>query len=427
MRELLYQDNGPKEAQRNSNENNTRCKSNSTSNGIKGPVNCMSPSEITFYKDAVPLLGHNISTLSDEFINTSDDSGKLSPLNQSTNATNINESVPIISGERGRSRERNRYASRGRQATRSPAEYHRRARSQSRDSMMERQVAPPEVAPKQHADNVIRDAERAKERMLTVPGKIEDRILLHSVMIDESYLLVAAHIDENMRRKILQFDYVDFSRLLLGDRVVQEEDQHLTFVNKGGTPFLVPVSESPTAIHSYGKWDQAFRVYSDVITSTFPEKAQELIQYNHIIHTASQTYLWDNVYLYDKDFRIHISRNPTRSWAVILQQAWSMRLKDKINGNQSKGSTQNSSTPGNKSKDYCRRFQPGQCNLGLSCRYEHRCTICGKFGHGAHICRCRTDNWEDRNDKHDRFNFSSDRHDSWNRGRGNHQGGGQHQ
>ena len=67
-------------------------------------------------------------------------------------------------------------------------------------------------------------------------------------MIDESYLLVAAHVDENMGRKILQFDYVDFSRLLPGDRVVQEEDQCLTFVNKGRTTFLVPVSKSPTAI-----------------------------------------------------------------------------------------------------------------------------------------------------------------------------------
>ena len=109
MRELLYQDDAPKRLQHNSNKNNTRRKYNSINNGIKGSVNCMSPSEITVYKDAVPLVEHNILTSSDEFINTSDDSGKLSPLVQTMNTTNLNESVPIISGdgqECGRSRER---------------------------------------------------------------------------------------------------------------------------------------------------------------------------------------------------------------------------------------------------------------------------------------------------------------------------------
>ena len=62
----------------------------------------------------------------------------------------------------------------------------------------------------------------------------------------------------------------------------------------------------------------------------FLERAAELVQYNHIIHTAASTYIWDNVYVYDKEFRMHLANFPQRSWSIILQQAWAICLKDKI-------------------------------------------------------------------------------------------------
>ena len=44
-----------------------------------------------------------------------------------------------------------------------------------------------------------------------------------------------------------------------------------------------------------------------------------------------------------------------------------------------------------KSGEICKRLNRGNCTFGLSCRYEHHCSVpkCGKFGHGAHICRLR--------------------------------------
>ena len=71
-------------------------------------------------------------------------------------------------------------------------------------------------------------------------------------------------------------------------------------------------------------------MYSNILTAKFPSKASELLQYNHVIHTASVTYHWENVYAYDREFRQHISRHPARSWVVILQQAWTMLLKDRL-------------------------------------------------------------------------------------------------
>ena len=141
-----------------------------------------------------------------------------------------------------------------------------------------------------------------------------------------------AHVDEGLRRKIQEFDFIDFSKLLSRNR--KQEDEHkLEFINKNGQTYLTPATEKDSvSINSYPRWEQAFRVYSNVITSRFPNKAPELLQYNHTIYTASVAYTWDNVYEYDREFRHHISRHPTRSWAIILQQVWTMILKDRLRG-----------------------------------------------------------------------------------------------
>ena len=77
-----------------------------------------------------------------------------------------------------------------------------------------------------------------------------------------------------------------------------------------------------------------------------------------------------------------MSKHPQRSWAIILQQAWNLRLKDKLKGDH--GPDQVGSEY--KSKDICKRFNQGKCNLGAACRYKHKCLGCGKFEHGVHIC-----------------------------------------
>ena len=76
-----------------------------------------------------------------------------------------------------------------------------------------------------------------------------------------------------------------------------QEDNRLKLVNKGGQTFFVPAADRSVGIISFGRWEQAFRVFSNVYLGNFPEKAMQLIQYNHIISTAALTYVWDNVYV----------------------------------------------------------------------------------------------------------------------------------
>ena len=108
--------------------------------------------------------------------------------------------------------------------------------------------------------------------MFDISGKAESlgaiNQYMHSAMVDESYKMVGAHLDEGIRSKILEFSYVDFARLLPRDRIIEEEDNRLTWVQKDGQPWLVPASNYESSnnggINSYAKWHLAFRIYADV-------------------------------------------------------------------------------------------------------------------------------------------------------------------
>ena len=189
---------------------------------------------------------------------------------------------------------------------------------------------------------------------------------------------------------------MDFSKLLPKNRFsASDEENRLKLVTRGGVTYFVPASDRDNAsITSFTKWEQAFRVFSNIFSRAYPSKVTELIQYNHIIHVAASTYIWENVYRYDKEFRRHISNFPHHSWSVILQQAWAMYLKDRIPPQRFDRHDNSSHRNPNKVNEICRRFNKGRCPNGNSCKYEHRCDVkeCGKFGHGAHICRKRNCN-----------------------------------
>ena len=60
--------------------------------------------------------------------------------------------------------------------------------------------------------------------------------------------------------------------------------------------------------------------------------------------------------MYDKEFHIHLSNFPQWNWSIILQQVWSMYLKDKI----SKDEKHFHAGQGEKSSEICRRYNKGK-------------------------------------------------------------------
>ena len=139
--------------------------------------------------------------------------------------------------------------------------------------------------------------------MYEVPGK--DKAI--ASIIDEDYQMIDKHLDNSLRAHIQSFEFIDFSKLLVKNRFMRDDKQRLEIINKNGLSYLSPISDSNTAINSYNKWEQAFRVYSNILTSKFPAKSPELLQYNHTIHTASMTYACKNVAVYDREFHTHIA------------------------------------------------------------------------------------------------------------------------
>ena len=90
-----------------------------------------------------------------------------------------------------------------------------------------------------------------------------------------------------------------------------------------------------------------------------------------------------------------MSHHPQHNWSVILQQAWSLRLKDKCNVSTS--FNRNNNSPGNlefqspenhgKINEPCRWYNKGRCPFGSDCHYEHCCFYCFKFVHSVLFCR----------------------------------------
>ena len=368
-------------------------------------------SEITIYRNAVyDGINKRSSSSSEEgyWLNDTSDEHDNSEENvegSQINKVNADRDIDnFISEARRRSQEKSRQEFDEVQPLtsewRDSEQYDRNANDRQRPQPRDRTPMHAE-----RADEVVQEVEARRARIFDLPGKqskqsethelinkysLNDKgDFVHSAMVDESYMLVAAHLEENLQKKIVRGEYVDFSRLLPRDRMLDEEEETMQMIVKDRQTFWRTTKNwgDPLTVNNVHRWEQAFRVYSDVYLRAHPARASELIQYNHIIHTTAATYIWDNVYTYDKDFRLHLSRFPNRNWGIILQQAWNFHLKEKLRFNRNTGAThqkgRNNSTSGDKNtNDICKQFnRTGRCSFGKGCKYEHRCYFCGKFGH----------------------------------------------
>ena len=213
-------------------------------------------------------------------------------------------------------------------------------------------------------------------------------------LIDNQYMTMGAHIDTTTHRKIKNGDYVDLAKLLPKDRIEVVDDHRMEIVNKGGFMYWLPVADREVAaINSYAKWEQAFRLYMNIFAKANPDRIIKLLQYNTVIEKAAMAFQWECMYRFDKEFRLHMSVHPEHNWGIILQQVWTLCMKNSSNqhtpatkGNQFH-SNGNSDGSGQK-KRICFKFNQGICTFGFNCKFEHKCGLCGKFGHGTHNC-CR--------------------------------------
>ena len=231
----------------------------------------------------------------------------------------------------------------------------------------------------------------------------------HDNINDDDFFHMTCHVDANLRKKIENGEYVDLEKLVPKDRgsPFAQENNRLEWVQRDGNTFLAPVTGN-NKITNVKKWDQAFRMYATFYCGANPSRSREIWQYVDIIHTAANTFVWDNVYNYDVTFRHLMEFNPQRSWGKTYTQMWHLAMKEPLfkngfnrnqnyrqnngyfsNGASTKNNQQNQSHQGaaKKKPDYCWNYNRGiRCKYGNKCKYIERCSYCDASNHAKFNC-----------------------------------------
>ena len=245
--------------------------------------------------------------------------------------------------------------------------------------------------PKEVAEEVIMQADRTKATILPNPGNedILDRVdpnNMNHLIDDGNFLHMTCHVEPALRAKIQRGEYVDLAKLLLKPKMLRKfnSEERLNLINKDGNAVLVSQEQS-VQINNIRMWEQAFRIYATIYSQANPHRASEILQYINVITNAAKSYMWDCVAYYDYTFRQMMQRKPNRSWSNIFPQLWSVAMTEPISRSNNVANNQSG-----KKKDWrdgcCWKFNKSYCPYGKSCRFEHRCTYCGSYGHPVSKC-----------------------------------------
>ena len=204
---------------------------------------------------------------------------------------------------------------------------------------------------------------------------------------DDNFFHVTCHVEPSLRAKIERGEFIDLERLLTKDTNFKVYDEkRIELVSRGGNTFFTLVSDHEAKINGIRKWEQAFRIYAAIYMRANPHQASKVWEYVYVINTAASSFHWDNVAFYDSTFRQLMSQKPWRSWAKTYVQGWNLAMRDPIVRTQG-----NTNMKGKRDwrDDCCWRFNKNRCREGSNCHFDHRCTYCGRWGHGYFNCRKR--------------------------------------
>lgn len=194
---------------------------------------------------------------------------------------------------------------------------------------------------------------------------------------------MSAHVDAATRQLILNGDYVELHRLLPKDFEEANDEDGIEFTSRGGRTFFVPTGDKEgKTISSYRKWEAAFRVFEEIYLSNHQNRARQLVRYRFLIEDMASTWVWENVARYERRHRYLMQSSKNRDWSVPYDKAKS-ELKILHSMKVTKKLTAQTGTKAR--REPCRNYNRGRCDYGKACKFDHKCSICGKFGHGASV------------------------------------------
>lgn len=214
---------------------------------------------------------------------------------------------------------------------------------------------------KERRDKILLDAELHRAELLK-PGTCTQANLSHLVF-DAQHRSLGSHIDKAMEMKIVRGEYVELHELLPRRRLGRSRFSKpaMKLINDNGVQKWVE-EQDDQLINSYRKWEEPFEIYASIYVRGNPGRADELYDYKYTIRDAANTYIWDNVYDYDIEFRLHMEKckNNCR-WSAKLDYEWSKCLKNHISFRHDQGG--HSHFPGDvgvKSREICNRYNKGR-------------------------------------------------------------------
>ena len=360
-----------------------------------------SPSDTTIYVPALCKGPREINTIVDRI-------------------SDFVESVCIRTRKPSTDDDQDRY--RSRQRSRSPARSsssRRRSRtcersvdskgchSRSRDKSKPREQYEDEMKEADDlTDHIILEAEKFKADVVAPKGKQIDKDQFDVITPElnlrrlfdnnDDFFHVTCHLDEGLKNKIKQGEFVDLEKLLpkeKGGRRVYSEEVRYQLMSKDGEPYFGPV-QNENKVNGIRRWDQAFRIYAAVHTEAHPHRASELWQYVFTIHTVAHNHPWDSVYYYDVIFRQLMASKPWRSWGKAYNQGWNLALGGNTEASSSgyrKADVEQVNPGKSRSHDWrddcCWRYNKNLCKKpGKDCRFDHRCTYCSGWNHSRSNC-----------------------------------------
>ena len=123
-------------------------------------------------------------------------------------------------------------------------------------------------------------------------------------------------------KQIQSGEFFDLSKLLPSDFPAADDGEPVVLTLKNSI-IRVKKSNHPTQkITNIEQWTTAFTTYMGVLTSKFPGRSQELLQYMSLIRHAAQTHKGLGWCIYDHKFRRKAALNAALKWSEIDQQLW---------------------------------------------------------------------------------------------------------
>ena len=176
--------------------------------------------------------------------------------------------------------------------------------------------------------------------------------------------------------QIVAGKFVELNELLSVNVVSTESEPQLLF--DGRLVLTSPPKKPKRRIGDTSSWLEAFSVYSLILSSHFPQRWRDLLQYQLLILRTHRQFAGRVWLSYDRAFREHAAATNLTDWSSINVQLFNFHAAG-ASANPGRDLSDDSTEPHGASSSHiiCKSWNRGCCVApSSSCRFAHKCSSC---------------------------------------------------